>query len=351
MTNENGKHPRKPQAFAFEPEERTVAKSPPRSPRAFETNIVLTRDEDDPFLASDDADLDAVAVPRKRRFPWFGIFAGAFGLLLSAALGLWIDGLIRSLYARADWLGYAAIAATAVAVLAVLAMAARELLGLRRLASVQALKQEAEIAALDRKPAHARAVVDRLVGMMASNPETAGGRARLAATKNEIIDSGGMLRLAELELLAPADRRARQLVLAASKRVSVVTAVSPRALVDLGYVLFEAAKLIRAIAETYGTHPGRIGMVRLFRDVIAHLAVTGSIAVGDGIIQQVLGHGLASKVSARLGEGVINGLMTARIGIAAMDLLRPLPFRAVKRPGVGDFIGDLAGASGKGPSS
>ena len=40
-------------------------------------------------------------------------------------------------------------------------------------------------------------------------------------------------------------------------------------------------------------------------------------------------------------EGVINGLMTARIGIAAMDLCRPLPFRAVKRPGIGDFMSDL----------
>ncbi|MCA0344577.1 MAG: DUF697 domain-containing protein, partial [Proteobacteria bacterium] len=47
------------------------------------------------------------------------------------------------------------------------------------------------------------------------------------------------------------------------------------------------------------------------------------------------------KLSARLGEGVINGLMTARIGIAAMDLCRPMPFRALKRPGIGDFIGDL----------
>ncbi|MGO8315977.1 DUF697 domain-containing protein, partial [Rhizobium ruizarguesonis] len=59
-----------------------------------------------------------------------------------------------------------------------------------------------------------------------------------------------------------------------------------------------------------------------------HLAVTGSIAVGDSLVKQVLGHGLASKLSARLGEGVINGLMTARIGIAAMDLCRPLAFRA-----------------------
>ncbi len=82
-------------------------------------------------------------------------------------------------------------------------------------------------------------------------------------------------------------------------------------------------------------------MLRLMRDVLAHLAVTGSLAVGDGIVQQILGHGLASKLSARLGEGVVNGLMTARIGIAAMDLCRPLPFKSLKRPGIGDFIGDL----------
>jgi putative membrane protein len=95
------------------------------------------------------------------------------------------------------------------------------------------------------------------------------------------------------------------------------------------------------MAELYGGRPGTLGMIRLMRDVLAHLAVTGSIAVGDSLVQQVLGHGLASKLSARLGEGVINGLMTARIGIAAMDLCRPLAFRALKRPGIGDFIGDL----------
>ena len=148
--------------------------------------------------------------------------------------------------------------------------------------------------------------------------------------------------------MTPLDCQARQLTVNAAKRVSVVTAVSPRAFVDLAYVGYEAIRLIRALAELYGGRPGAIGMIRLSRDVIAHLAVTGAIAAGDSLIQQVVGHGVAAKLSARLGEGVINGLMTARIGISAMDLCRPMPFAALKRPGIGDFMSDIASFTGKG---
>jgi len=90
-----------------------------------------------------------------------------------------------------------------------------------------------------------------------------------------------------------------------------------------------------------------LGFLKLARRVIAHLAVTGTLAMGDSVIQQLVGHGLASRLSAKLGEGVVNGLMTARIGIAAMDVVRPFPFNAEKRPGIGDFIGDLARISGE----
>jgi putative membrane protein len=211
-----------------------------------------------------------------------------------------------------------------------------------RLAAVQTIKAQADAAILETKPAKARELVKGLTTLLAAKPETAKGRATLKAAEGDIIDAPHLVALAERELLGPLDRQARALIVNSSKRVSIVTAVSPRAIVDLLYVLYEASRLIRAMAELYGGRPGTLGMIRLMRDVLAHLAVTGSIAVGDGLVQQVLGHGLASKLSARLGEGVINGLMTARIGIAAMDLCRPLAFRALRRPGIGDFIGDLA---------
>ena len=345
---------RRPASFAVEEEApATSAVNVParRSPRSFDDGMVgVTPDEEDPFLSPPELDTDAIPVaePRRRRkFSFVNLALAAFGTFLSLAFGLWADSVIRDLFARADWLGYAALAALGIGLVAVFVLVAREVLGIMRLSAVQTLKTQAEDALLSPRPAAARSVVSSLYTILSHRPETAKGRATLDATKDDIIDAPQLIDLAERELLSPLDRKARALILASSKRVSIVTAVSPRAIVDLAYVLFEVTRLVRAMAELYGGRPGTLGLMRLLRDVVAHLAVTGSIAVGDGLAQQVLGHGLASKLSKRLGEGVINGLLTARIGIAAMDLCRPLPFRAVKRPGIGDFLSDIASVGGR----
>jgi putative membrane protein len=65
------------------------------------------------------------------------------------------------------------------------------------------------------------------------------------------------------------------------------------------------------------------------------------MAASDSVIQQVIGHGLAAKLSARLGEGVLNGLLTARLGLAAIEATRPLPFTALRQPALNDIAGSL----------
>ncbi len=82
-------------------------------------------------------------------------------------------------------------------------------------------------------------------------------------------------------------------------------------------------------------------MIKLFRHVVAHLALTGGMAASDSLVQQLLGHGIAAKLSTRLGEGVVNGLLTARLGLAAVDVTRPLPFAALPRPALADLVGEL----------
>jgi putative membrane protein len=335
--------PRRPAAFRIEPEaepKQARSHAEPQPPRKLRAVVVPAEIDvfDEPDIVA--AEPPPATAPRKRSL-FASLFFGAVGVLVSLAVGLWTDQLIRDLFERAEWLGWLAAAMAAIAMLALVVVLVREFLAIARLAEVEKLQKRALDAVARDDPKAARAVVDELSAFVAAKPETAAGRRSLAELRGEIIDGGNLVRLAETEILAPLDARAKVMILEAAKRVSLVTAVSPRALVDVAYVVFEAGRLIRRLSELYGGRPGTLGFFRLARSVLAHLAVTGSIAVGDSFVQQIVGHGLAARLSAKLGEGVVNGMMTARIGIAAMETARPLPFIAARRPGMGDFLSAL----------
>ena len=316
-----------------------------RRPRTIDVPADFAPIDDEAAQRRDAAEIAALEPPppppSARRFSFARLLLFALGSLASLAIGLAIDEFIRELFERADWLGWLAVALAALLGLATIGIVVRELLGLRRLAKVEQTRAEAIDVLATGDHGKAATVLANLRTLYAGRADAAAGRARLEATSGEIIDAPDRLRLAERELLVPLDATARKMARDAAARVSVVTAVSPRAFIDVAFVLSENVRLIRRIADLYGGRPGTIGFWGLTRDVIGHLAVTGSIAVGDSMIQQVVGHGLAARLSSRLGEGVVNGLLTARVGVAAIDVCRPLPFIGAKRPGVGDFVADL----------
>ncbi|RIY03600.1 TIGR01620 family protein [Aureimonas flava] len=333
--------PRRPSAFAVDPPSAPMPRAA-REPRSFSDLERVRIEPDDALEAEAAAALDAEpAAGRRRSFSFGRLALGALGALVSLAFGLALDAFVRDLFQRSDWLGWTALVLALLLVLGLVGVVGREAIGIMRLNHVERERADARRAFETDSAADAAEVVARLAKLVSARPETAAGRERLHALRDDVIDGRDLLTLAERELLLPLDARARALVLASSKRVSVVTAVSPRAFMDLAFVLFETVRLIRAVSTLYGARPGALGLLRLVRDVLAHLAVTGSIAVGDGMVGQVVGHGLAARLSAKLGEGIVNGLLTARIGIAAMDLCRPLPFLSVQRPRIGDFLSDL----------
>jgi putative membrane protein len=277
----------------------------------------------------------------RRRFRWGTLFWSATSGLVLLGLGLGVANLVQDLFARSEGLGYVGLAFALAAALALAVVIGREVFGLARLATIEKLHQRAtEVLASDDRAA-SRAVVDDLIKLAHQNPQLARARAALKRHESEIIDGADMIRLAERELMTPLDAEARRLVSQAAQRVSIVTAISPRAMIDMLFVLVAALRLIRQLARLYGGRPGTLGMIALLRHVIAHLAITGGVAASDSLIQQMLGHGVAAKVSQRLGEGMLNGLLTARLGLAAIEVTRPLPFAALPRPALADLAKDL----------
>ncbi|MDP2800497.1 MAG: TIGR01620 family protein [Phreatobacter sp.] len=278
---------------------------------------------------------------------WTRLFWVGLGGLVSLAFGIAVSTLIDDLFTRAAWLGWAGVAALVLFLVGGLALLGREIFALRSLARLDTLRERAVQALLDKDDRAAARVAGDLLAAMAGNARTARGRIAVQAAFAEgVVDGAQRLRIVERELLEPLDREATRLVAEAARRVSVVTAVSPRAAVDLAMVFATAVRLIRRIAEVYGGRPGTLGMFKLVRHVLAHMAVTGGMAAGDTVLDQIVGHGLAARLSAKLGEGVLNGLLTARLGITAIAISRPLPYIGAPRPDVRDLVGDAISLRG-----
>jgi len=334
----NERSPRRPVTFKLDDPHVVVTDPDDEAGSLGRGNIRITPEMDSISLP---VPVDEPAVPARKGFRWGTLFWSSLAGLVVLGTGLGIVRLIDDLFARSEGLGFLGLALTALLVLASIVIAVREIAGLARLATIEDLHRRAlaAIAGDDRNSADA--VVRDLVKLAHDNPHLARARAALRSHGSDIIDGADMVRLAERELMTPLDLEARRLVSAAAQRVSIITAVSPRAVVDVLFVFAAAVRLVRQLARLYGARPGTLGMIRLMRHIIAHLAITGGMAASDTLIQQVLGHGIAAKLSQRLGEGVLNGLLTARLGLAAIDVTRPLPFTALPRPALGDLAKDL----------
>ncbi|HEY4204826.1 MAG TPA: TIGR01620 family protein [Xanthobacteraceae bacterium] len=329
---------RRPEAFRLDDPRVTVRDADDGGSRIARGTIQITPDPDPSLLP---VAIEDAILPPKRRSWWGTAFWGAVGGLVLLGTGLGVTHLIEDLFARSKGLGWFGAALALVALLALIVIIGREALGLARLATIEKLHARAAEVIVSDNRTDADSIVRELVKLAHQNPRLAKARATLHSHADDIIDGADMVRLAERELMAPLDAEARRLVSVAAQRVSIVTAISPRALIDVAFVLAAALRLVRQLALLYGGRPGALGMIRLMRHTIAHLAITGGVAASDSLIQQMLGHGVAAKLSHRLGEGILNGLLTARLGLAAIDVTRPLPFNALPRPVLSDLAKDL----------
>ncbi len=317
--------------------------------------LMLDREEEvDPAQAPQVPDLpdgramQGAAVLATRRGSAFGRFAAwVFGMLFTLILSVAAWNFVAGLMASNLVLGWVATVLLIAALGVALVVLVSELAAYARLSRLDQIRTSAVRAEAMGDLRAARTIVAQIVALYAGRAELSAGRDRLADLSPQVMDADALLALAEAQVLAPLDAAALAQVEAAARRVATVTALVPLALADVATALVMNMAMIRAVAEIYGGRSGSLGSWRLLRRVFASLLAAGAMALTDDLLGSVAGGGVLSKLSRRFGEGVVNGALTARVGLAAMDLCRPLPWVARPRPGVSATVGRaLAGLFG-----
>jgi putative membrane protein len=325
----------------------------PRQPRVFTPDdpdvVVDARPDIDAVPATDDAAPSAngagLARPTladlgRRGLHWGTVLLTALAGAAALSLVAWGARFVSAALARNDWIGWATLALLVTAAFAALMIVLRELIGFARVSRLTRLKAEIAAAVAQGDRTRERKAARQIAGLYAGRRSLAWAVRRFRAHEGDVHDPGELLALAERELLAPLDAEARRLVTRAAKRVATVTAMSPMAAIAVGYVLIENLRLLRALATLYGARPGLAGVMRLARMVFTHIVATGGIAMTDDLLGQFLGHDLIRRLSRRLGEGAFNGALTARIGVTALEAIRPMPFRTARPPRLRDVLAE-----------
>ncbi|QTN36471.1 YcjF family protein [Cognatishimia activa] len=312
--------------------------------------VLIELDEDTPQVADAPQVPDVIDTPQgevmqsvvklatrrpSRLARWF------WGLLLSllvTAVSLTAYNAVLGLIATTPMLGYAVTGLIALFVVVCVLIAGKELLAFASLGRVDRLHARAEAALADNDLAAAKSAAEDLARLYGRREETAWGRARMKERMADSFDASAVFAVVDQDLMSPLDKAAQQEVEAAARQVATVTALVPLALADVLTALVANLRMIRRIAEIYAGRSGTLGNWRLTRAVMTHLVATGAVAVGDDLIGSVAGGSILSKVSRRFGEGIVNGALTARVGVAAMEVCRPLPFDKGKGPRTGQIV-------------
>ncbi len=329
-----GDDPRPARRFTLD-EPATPGPEIPRPRLDFDSHLPSRPLEEEAPVSRAERDLEAsLGRPRKRRWGLLTLLGGGI-VLGSVELALRLpEALLGGDWLSGGWhlLGLGAIALGAGALL-------REAWRLRRLKRHDALRSRlARLPEADAAEALSLAkVLKQQLGLDDDHPHW---QAFLAAREPH---HGGaeIQQLLAHHLLAPRDRQARRLISRMSGETAVMVAVSPLTLVDMFLVAWRNLAMIDRICRLYGLELGYASRLRLLRNVLYNMAFAGATEMASDAGVELLSLNLAGRLSARAGQGMGVGLLTARLGLRTQRLTRPLVFGESEAPRMADLRSEL----------
>ncbi|GLR09259.1 TIGR01620 family protein [Mixta theicola] len=294
--------------------------------------------ENDPLLEEQNGEQMLEAALRPKRSIWRRIAMVGVALFVVSTVAQGVQWMLDAWHSQA-WFSLGAGAAGLLIVLAGVGALVSEWRHLYQ------LRQRAEEREVGRELLHShgmgrgRAFCEKLAqqaGLDQAHPALQRWQASLHETHNDREVVALYAQLVQPVL----DRQARAEIGRNAAEATLMIAVSPLALVDMAFIAWRNLRMINRIAAVYGIRLGYFSRIRLFRLVLLNIAFAGASELVREVGMDWLSQDLAARLSARAAQGIGAGLLTARLGIKAMELCRPLPW-IDDRPKLGDFRREL----------
>jgi putative membrane protein len=143
-------------------------------------------------------------------------------------------------------------------------------------------------------------------------------------------------------VMTPLDQRAEAVVRRATARAFGITVVSPTAITDAVFFIAVSVRMVREVAACYGHRPSTLATIHLLRRLVVEAGKLGAVDFAGATLTQYVGGAVLERVATSAAESMYAAQRMARIGLVAMSMCRPVPFRQNEMPGImSSLIGNL----------
>ena len=241
---------------------------------------------------------------------------------------------VASAFERGAALGWAASAAVAAGVGGAGLIIVRELRAFLALEAVEATQRRLTAPAEIIRPSDMQDAVRRVLAVIPKDRETEAAIEAFQAKVQRHHSAAQQLELLSQTVMAPLDRRAEAIVRRAGARAFAINAMSPTALTDALFFIACSIRMVRDIAACYGHRPTAAATIHLLRRLAVEAGKLGAIDLATATFTQHIAGAVAERVAASAAESVYAAQRMARLGLATMELCRPIPFRPRAIPSI-----------------
>jgi len=271
------------------------------------------------------------SLPSSRFSPWL-LLVGSLGVFLVLMLLVDAYHFIAQQFNSSLFLGSLFFGLIVAIAGAALTLTWRAYKNLRRLRTVSALQKDGRQLMEKDDYGHAMEYINRIVLFYGHRPEIKARVDRFYLTLNDTHHDREVCSLFSRQVMKDIDQQAHRIVIQRSKETALMVMISQIALLDAILTLWRNVRMIRDIAALYGGRPGFLGSIGLITGVLQNLIYADVSEMVAGSVAEILGGSVLSVMSAQVAQGLGSGVLTARLGLHAMQACRPLPFSEEEKP-------------------